>query len=343
MSSSLLSHGPSLSTRRAVSRAFQRARASLRSEDERLREHFRGVLTELARADTTSLSNEQRANRVAATAALRGYAARGRFPRNDRFPGRLVPFFIDKAGTRCAVAHLVEATGDADVARGVRATVNNGLVREFASNPAIVAWARANGFTLAELARVQPSYCFLSNAEACFCTGSLVTQVAEATVTVASTMTVATVDATVTSVQGTGPLKVGDVVSVYADANEGDTLLVGANDQGGTPQFAGKLDSDDASTVETPTCGGTPPRLTKEDAVNALLAVGDPNTACVASLSKVDEYWGASQCDNEEPGGGCAIGSPLHGPFAFTALALGVAVWMQRRRARRARWQGRAR
>lgn len=44
--------------------------------------------------------------------------------------------------------------------------------------------------------------------------------------------------------------------------------------------------------------------------MTALLAAGNPNTACVASLSKVDEYWGASQCDNEEPGGGCAIGSP---------------------------------
>lgn len=63
--------------------------------------------------------------------------------------------------------------------------------------------------------------------------------------TVESTMTVQTVDATVASVQGTGPLKVGDVVKVFADANVGDTLLVAANDEGSSTTFVGKLDRDD--------------------------------------------------------------------------------------------------
>lgn len=156
-------------------------------------------------------------------------------------------------------------------------------------------------------------------------------------------MTVQTVDATVMSLHGNGPMKVGDVVTVYADANVDEILLVSTGGTGATKFFAGKLDPADPSKFEPRNCGSpSTPELRKEDAVNALLAPGNSG-ACVASLSKVDEFWGASQCDNDSPGGGCAIGSPLHGPFAFTALALGVAVWMQRRRARRARWQGRAR
>lgn len=337
----LRSTGPSRQARRALGRSFHAARASLRGEDARLREHFRGALEELAGADTSSLAVEQRDARARVTSSLRAYAARGRFPRNDRFPGKLVPFFIDRAGTRCAVAHLVEHTGDAPIARAIRATVNNGLVGEFvAPHPAIVAWAQENGLSLAELSRIQPSYCFVTNADACFCPGSPAAQVAEVSITTASTQM-----GTVTSVQGTGPLKVGDTVMVYTAIQDGDVLLVTSDAMGNTAT-AGKLTKGDPSKVDTSSCGGTAPALSKADATAALFATapGGDASSCSAALDKVNDYWGTSQCDNDtEGGGGCSIGSPMPGPFAFTALALGMAAWLQRRRARRARLHERTR
>lgn len=279
-----------------------------------------------------------------ATGALRDYACRARFPRNDRFRDRLVPFFIDDAGTRCAVAHLVESTGDHAIARRVRRTRNNARVAELASEPALVRWARQNGLSLAELARIQPSYCFVSHADACFCTGNEAAEAAEVKVEVASSNM-----GTVTAIYGSGPVAVGAKVQVYGNLKDGDTALVGI-DAMGSVSMAGKLTAD-GSNVDTAACGTDAPTLQKADAVAAILATkqagaNDGQSACSAHLDGVNDYWGASQC---EDGGGdgasaCAMASgdaPLVGPFGFTALALGLALWMRRRRARRAKWAAR--
>lgn len=320
--------------RRAVALAYRTARASLRSEDARLREHFRGALRELAAADTRHLSTEQRAARDAATEALRGYAARGRFPRNDRFPGVLVPFFIDDVGTRCAVAHLVERSGRADLAREVHQRHNNALVWELAKEPGFASWAAANGLTLAELARIQPSYCDYTHADECICSSEPVQAVLEAKVEPGRRI------GTVLTIYGESTLAIGDEVSLDAgDATkeEGDVVLVTLGPST-TPIVRARLDPAAPDRVDVTFCTHAPPALQKSDLVRAFLATAggdDDASACSESLTTVNEYWGTSAC--EDVGECCAIGSPASGPFAFTALALGAALWMQRRRAGRAR------
>lgn len=96
--------------------------------------------------------------REAALDELERYIARGEFPRrtDDTFAGRR-PRFIDDRGVHCAVGHLIAASGEAELARAINATHEYDYVRDI-DEPALVAWAKRAGFTLDELAMIQPTY-----------------------------------------------------------------------------------------------------------------------------------------------------------------------------------------
>jgi hypothetical protein len=129
------SHRRSRSPRRPPSRA------RLDPEQARLRAHFRRVLLELEARDTGHLAAPQRQTRAHLIRELARYARLGRFPKNLDFPGARVPYFVDAFGTRCAMAHLIEATGErAFVARiagssgsGSRRRRRRGFSRRIAS------------------------------------------------------------------------------------------------------------------------------------------------------------------------------------------------------------------
>jgi hypothetical protein len=97
------------------------------------------------------------------------YRHRGRFPLNHDVRGRAVPKFIDSHGTRCAVAHLIEISGQHELVRQIAKTRNGARVRELARVPELRAWLDAAGLSVDEAARIQPEYCFVTQAEACFC------------------------------------------------------------------------------------------------------------------------------------------------------------------------------
>jgi hypothetical protein len=129
------------------------------NEVARIRAHFDSVLAELDARDLSGLSADQRAARAALVETLREYRDRGAFPQNYDFPDRLVPYFVDrKTGVRCAMAHLIESTGRADIVGRVRSANNNVWVAELAGDTAFTAWLDASGLTLAEAARIQPAY-----------------------------------------------------------------------------------------------------------------------------------------------------------------------------------------
>jgi len=135
-------------------------------ETARIRTHLAVVERELRAKDVSSLTVAQRAARARNLDVLHEYLMRGIFPRNTDFPGERVPYFIDRYGTRCAMAYLIEQSGHGDLVARVAATHNNARVRELQDDPALVAWLDQNGMTLAEAARVQPSYggcCFTSS------------------------------------------------------------------------------------------------------------------------------------------------------------------------------------
>jgi len=137
-----------------------KALADRRSADRaRVRAHFDSVLVELRSLDASEVSSSQLQRRGELVRALAAYRERGEFPHNYDFPGRLVPAFVDrKTGVRCAVAHLLESTGRVDIVSRVAATNNNVHVADLAGDTAFTAWLSQSGLTLAEAARIQPSY-----------------------------------------------------------------------------------------------------------------------------------------------------------------------------------------
>jgi len=88
---------------------------------------------------------------------LRCYASRGRFPRNTDFPDRARPYFVDSAGTHCAVAHLMREDGHNDAVLAIAAADNHVLVDEVCGGP-LRRWILTSGLTQAECARIQPTY-----------------------------------------------------------------------------------------------------------------------------------------------------------------------------------------
>jgi hypothetical protein len=129
------------------------------SEQARVRTHLDSAERELRAGPVTGLSIAQRAARAQALDRLHAYAARGVFPRNRDFPGTLVPYFIDhRTGTRCAMAHLIEQSGNGGFVNRIAATNNNASIPDLKEDPELLSWLERNGLTLEEAARIQPMY-----------------------------------------------------------------------------------------------------------------------------------------------------------------------------------------
>jgi hypothetical protein len=124
----------------------------------RLRAHFDSVDGELRHPNTIQLTPGQRMARATLIGWLHEYRDGGRFPRNDRFPGLAVPFFRDDEGVLCAMAHLIERSGRGDLVDRVALTRNNAFIGELADDPALGAWLDSVGLSVAEAARIQPTY-----------------------------------------------------------------------------------------------------------------------------------------------------------------------------------------
>lgn len=125
-------------------------------ETARIRLWLSHVEAFLRSRDVAHLPRAQRERRALNLQHLRAYWQAGRFPHNHHTEG-LSPVFIDEHGTACAVGHLL-LTGGAE-ALAWQVAREQLLVRlPELHSPALERWATANGFTLAELALIQPSY-----------------------------------------------------------------------------------------------------------------------------------------------------------------------------------------
>lgn len=118
--------------------------------------HLRLVEQTLRARSTKHLTPQQRANRLTALDNLNSYWHTGSFPINDEYNYR-TPIFIDKYDNFCAVGYLVKSTGNENVSRMIAAQTNLAYVREM-NYPELNAWAKDYGFTVDELAWIQPSY-----------------------------------------------------------------------------------------------------------------------------------------------------------------------------------------
>ena len=125
-------------------------------EHEWIRRHLTLVEQTLRARSVDGLSAIQRANRLRCLDDLHGYWQAGNFPINEDYAYR-TPIFIDKHNNFCAVGYLVKASGHEAVSRMIAANTNLAYVYDM-KYPELTAWAADNGFTIDELAWIQPSY-----------------------------------------------------------------------------------------------------------------------------------------------------------------------------------------
>jgi hypothetical protein len=130
----------------------------LRHEVTRLRAHFDSVDIELRQHSGFGLTAAQRRSRGTLIGWLREYRNAGRFPINDQFPRRTLPFFRDSRGTLCAMAYLIQRTGRGGLVDRIARARNNAFIPELADNPDLRFWLDSVGLSLAEAARIQPFY-----------------------------------------------------------------------------------------------------------------------------------------------------------------------------------------
>ncbi len=122
--------------------------------------HLSLVEKTLRNKNVDNLSTEQKQNRKKCLDILHKYWTNGVFPKN-LFHAKRTPYFIDKFGTACAVGQLIISTGYGEFAKKVMNENNNAYISELNSKyPEINKWATMFGFTIDELAWIQPCYCF---------------------------------------------------------------------------------------------------------------------------------------------------------------------------------------
>lgn len=310
--------------RRSSGASARHARRRAAREATRLRAHFSEVLAELRARDVAPLSASQRAMRARLLAELERYARAGRFPRNLDFPGVRTPYFVDASGTRCAMAHLIESTGAGEIVARVAAAKNNAFVRELAADPALVAWLEQAGLTAFEAGRIQPGYCFVTNADACFCGygDGPRPAVLEGTVTAKSTQGLMTVKVTAVYGDATAAM-VGQEVqanpnghsttgeSSGSDAEVGDSILISVTEIPITTTLFNVGERLAADGTVVPACTLHVPTVAKVDMIAALLSTSDDPTtsasSCSEYLATIDPVWGEPRCT--ESGGGLVLTS----------------------------------
>lgn len=102
------------------------------------------------------------AKRALHIARLHEYASNAVFPLNTDFPGELVPYFVDLAGTDCAVGHLIRLDGHSSLVASISASNNHVRIAEVRGGP-LLEWIRDSGLTQTECALIQPSYAQISD------------------------------------------------------------------------------------------------------------------------------------------------------------------------------------
>jgi hypothetical protein len=130
----------------------------VRKEVSRLQAHFDSVDAEMQARNTAHLTPEQRASRAQLIQWLRDYRRAATFPLNDGVSSGAVPIFRDSRGVLCAMAYLIHRSGRADLGDDISAHRNTAYVTELADDARLVAWIDSTGLTVAEAARIQPTY-----------------------------------------------------------------------------------------------------------------------------------------------------------------------------------------
>jgi HEAT repeat protein len=120
-----------------------------------LAERYAKVGGELQRTAPTGLTAIQSAHRQLVIELLAGYGQGLDFPHLGGATGERLPVFRDGDGRLCALAHLLDRTGQGPLVERLAQANNGGWLVEFQSDPALLDWMQRHGLSLAEVARIQ--------------------------------------------------------------------------------------------------------------------------------------------------------------------------------------------
>jgi hypothetical protein len=310
--------------------------AAMARERERVRRHLVGA-ERLARARRVVLDPLKTANRLMLLDELGRYRRRGRFPLNHSFRTRAAPEFIDSHGTRCAVAHLMEISGQRELVLYIAKADNNARVGKLARLPELRAWLAGVGLSLAEAARIQPTYCHYTEAEACFCNAGGLTNLAMGTVIAFEP---GGVRVRVDRVEGDFPgVSVDDQRSLEGSGELGKQLLFSRESlvENESVQIVATELVIENGTARCQINRDTERRPVTADTVfEALLA---ERSSCVDVLATDGSAWNQSQCSESESEEGCAIAATAGSSASaldLTSAALFATLIAYRRRRRTA-------
>lgn len=118
--------------------------------------HLKLVEATLRARPTHHLSAEQKYNRIKALNHLNSYWKAGVFPIND-YVNYTTPVFIDRKGTHCAVGYLMQQSGAEALAQSIDQNEKFAYVHQIKTK-GVAEWAKINGFSIEELAWIQPAY-----------------------------------------------------------------------------------------------------------------------------------------------------------------------------------------
>lgn len=124
----------------------------------RIQQHLAKVEQQLRAAPVETLGTAARQARARLLDELHRYWQTGVFPRNSQHVGQRRPYFIDDDDRPCAVGALVINSGHKALAERIDRTFHTEYVPDM-SDAELLAWAGAHGFSAAELALIQPTYC----------------------------------------------------------------------------------------------------------------------------------------------------------------------------------------
>lgn len=123
----------------------------------RIKTHLQYVEKLLRSRSTDHLSDKLKKNRAQHLNHLRDYILAGEFPHNDGHPDARRPTFISENGHICAVGYLVEQDLGRDAAESINKEFKYETISEI-DNPVFLKWVDSSGFTIHELATIQPAY-----------------------------------------------------------------------------------------------------------------------------------------------------------------------------------------
>jgi hypothetical protein len=116
-------------------------------------EHVRGLLAARPATEPTLA-----ARRSELLGYLDDYIAKGITPKNHALPWRSA-VFIDEGGAICAVGYLIERSAGRALPEKIASLHRYDFLEDIAAAmPEVDAWIRSSGFTLEELASIQPAY-----------------------------------------------------------------------------------------------------------------------------------------------------------------------------------------